>query len=193
MKKILIATRNKDKFKIVSKLLSTNEFKEYSFYSLNDIENIVDKKESGDVINRSKEKAKNAYESIKNNDFEYIVGVDDGIKIKDEMIENVKDYIKPIINDELLKVDEIVYIVRAYTFYNKSGNNYSILTKIPFKYKKVPTDFKIEENTYPLSHVLCPVDSTKSVVELTEEESNKYYYNYSKDKYIEVKDFFNDK
>ena len=130
MKKILIATRNKDKFKIVSKLLSTNEFKEYSFYNLNEIENIVDKKESGDVINRSKEKAKNAYESIKNNDFEYIVGVD---------------------------------------------------------------DFKIEENTYPLSHVLCPVDSTKSVVELTEEESNKYYYNYSKDKYIEVKDFFNDK
>ena len=29
MKKILIATRNKDKFKIVSKLLSTDLFKDY--------------------------------------------------------------------------------------------------------------------------------------------------------------------
>ena len=194
MKKILIATRNRDKFKIVSKLLSTEEFKDYNFYSLNDIDDtIVDKKVTGDIINRSFEKAKNTFESIKNNDYEYIVGVDDGIKIKGEILENVKDYIKPIINDELLKKDEIVYIVRAYTFYNKTGKYHSILTKIPFKYKKVLEGFKIEENSYPLSHVFCAIEYDKPVIALNEEESNEYYYNYSKDKYIEVKDFFNDK
>lgn len=41
MKKILIATRNNDKFKIVSKLLSTNNFKNCLFYSLNDIDDCI--------------------------------------------------------------------------------------------------------------------------------------------------------
>ena len=36
MNKILIATRNKDKFKIVFKLLSISIFKNYDFYNLND-------------------------------------------------------------------------------------------------------------------------------------------------------------
>ena len=45
MKKILIATRNKDKYKIVSKLLSTKTFKNYRFISLNEItEDIIEKK-----------------------------------------------------------------------------------------------------------------------------------------------------
>ena len=65
MKKILIATRNKDKFKIISKLLSIESFKDYKFISLNDIEeDIIDKKEVGDVINRSYEKALNVYENM---------------------------------------------------------------------------------------------------------------------------------
>lgn len=193
MNKILIATRNKDKFKIVSKLL-TSIFKNYNFYNLNDLdEEIIDKKESGDVINRSYEKAKNAYDSIKKNDFKYIVGVDDGIKIRGEIIENVKELIKPIINDEYLNNDEIVYIVRAYTFYNNSGNYYKILTEIPFKYKKVTYNLEIEKNSYPLSHVLRTLDSDKAVIEQDVDESNNYYLKYSEKKFKDVKEYFDDK
>lgn len=190
MKKILIATRNKDKFKIISKLLSTNNFKDATFYSLNDIkENIVDKKETGDVINRSLEKALNAYNNIKE-DYDYFIGVDDGIKLKGKMIENVKDYITPILEDKYLTTNEKVYIVRAYTFIDKKGNHKSIVTEIPFEYKKLQEKFDILENSYPLSHVLSPVGSTKVVSGLNEEESNAYYIKYSKSKFDEIEKFF---
>lgn len=72
---IIIATRNKDKFKIISNLLQINNFKDSKFYSLNDLkENIIDKKEKGTIIERSKEKALNIYENIKEN-YDYIIGI----------------------------------------------------------------------------------------------------------------------
>ena len=194
MNKILIATRNKDKFKIVCELLSTSIFTKYDFYNLNDLnDKIIDKEENGNLINRSYEKAKNVFDNIKQNDFEYIIGVDDGIKIKDSIIENVKAYIKPIINGELLVNDEIVYIARAYTFFNRFGKYYSFLTEIPFKYKQISSQFEIEKNSYPLSHVLTPLNSEKVVSELDFKESNKYYLNYSKNDFIKAKEYFDDK
>lgn len=104
MKKILIATRNKDKYKIVSKLLSAKTFKNFKFISLNEIkEDIIDKKEVGYIKNRSYEKAMNVYKSLKNNIYDYIVGIDDGIEIRGNIIENVKEYIKAILDNKYLK------------------------------------------------------------------------------------------
>ncbi len=190
MKKILIATRNKDKFRIVKKLLSTNNFKNFEFYSLDDIkEEIIDKKETGDIKNRSLQKAKNAYDVLKES-FDYIVGVDDGIKIKGNIIEDVKKYIKLIIEDDFLEENEIVQIVRAYTFINKEGIFKSIVTEIPFEYIKSQTKINISENSYPLSYVLSPINALKTVVELSEEESNLYYLKYSQKEFDKVENFF---
>lgn len=193
MKKILIATRNNDKFKIVSKLLATKNFKDSNFYSLNDIEeNIIDIKETGDIINRSLQKALNVRDCIKNY-YDYIIGVDDGIKMKGKIVENVKDYIKLIIDDKYLQQDEKVFIVRAYTFVDKNGIYKSIVTEIPFKYKKLKEKFEILENSYPLSHVLSPIDSLKTVIQLNDDESNEYYLKFSQAKFEEVERFFDDK
>lgn len=193
MKKILIATRNNDKFKIVSKLLSTNNFKNCLFYSLNDIDEIVeDKKEVGDVLNRSFQKAMNVYSNIKNK-YDYIIGIDDGIKMKGKIIENVKEYIKPILYNEFLIQDEKVFIVRAYTFVDKKGLHKSIITEIPFKYVALNEKFDVCANSYPLSHVLAPIDSSKTVFQLSDEESNMYYLKYSQPKFDEVEKFFCDK
>lgn len=193
MNKILIATRNDDKFKIISELLKTTIFEGKDFYYLKNInEQIEDKKEKGDIINRSYEKAKNVFENIKSNDFQFIVGVDDGIKIKDKIIENVKDYINSIINGELLEENETVYIVRAYTFIEKNGKEKSIITEIPFQYKKQTKEILIRRDSYPLSNVLSPLNSSKVVSEQSFEESNDYYAIYSK-QLEEVKEFFNDK
>lgn len=194
MKKILLATRNKDKYKIVTKLLTTKNFKDYKFYSLNNIEEtIIDKEEKGDVLNRSLEKALNVYNSLKNNNYDFIVGIDDGIKMKGKIIENVKDYIKDIIDNKFLISDEEVFIVRAYTFINNKGNCKSIITEIPFRYIKLKDNFEIEPNSYPLSHVLRPLDSLKPVIELNEDESNDYYLKYSINAFDEVEGFFYDK
>ena len=190
MKKILIATRNKDKYKIVSKLLSAKTFKNFKFISLNEIkEDIIDKKEVGDIKNRSYEKAMNVYKSLKNNIYDYIVGIDDGIEIRGNIIENVKEYIKAILDNKYLKENEKVYIVRAYTFINKKGKFKIIVTKIPFKYKKLEKQIKIEENSYPLSHVLTPIDSNQKIIDLDEYDTNKYYLNYSEDKFNEVEKY----
>jgi Ham1 family protein len=191
MKKILIATRNKDKYKIVSKLLSAKTFKNFKFISLNEIkEDIIDKKEVGDIENRSYEKAINVYKSLKNNIYDYIIGIDDGIEIRGNIIENVKEYIKAILDNKYLKENEKVYIVRAYTFINKKGKFKIIFTKIPFKYKKLEKQIKIEENSYPLSHVLTPIDSNQRIIDLDEYDTNKYYLNYSEDKFNEVEKYF---
>lgn len=193
MKNILIATRNKDKFKLLSKLLSTELLKDSKFFSLNDIEDeIEDKKEVGDIKNRSYEKAMNAYLSIKNNIYKYIIGIDDGIEMKGQMIENVKEYIKDILDDKYLKEDEIVYIKKAYTFIDKNGVFKTIVTKIPFKYKKLTNHFEIEENSYPLNHVLTPIDSNLRLVDIDEETTNNYLLTYSKEGFDEVEKFFND-
>lgn len=193
MENILIATRNKDKFKLLSKLLSTELLKDSKFFSLNDIEDeIEDKKEVGDIKNRSYEKAMNAYLSIKNNIYKYIIGIDDGIEMKGQMIENVKEYIKDILDDKYLKEDEIVSIKKAYTFIDKNGVFKTIVTKIPFKYKKLTNHFEIEENSYPLNHVLTPIDSNLRLVDIDEETTNNYLLTYSKEGFDEVEKFFND-
>lgn len=193
MKNILIATRNKDKFKLLSKLLSTELLRDSKFFSLNDIEDeIEDKKEVGDIKNRSYEKAMNAYLSIKNNIYQYIIGIDDGIEMKGQMIENVKEYIKDILDDKYLKEDEIVYIKKAYTFIDKNGVFKTIVTKIPFKYKKLTNHFEIEENSYPLNHVLTPIDSNLRLVDIDEETTNNYLLTYSKEGFDEVEKFLND-
>ena len=193
MENILIATRNKDKFKLLSKLLSTELLRDSKFFSLNDIEDeIEDKKEVGDIKNRSYEKAMNAYLSIKNNIYQYIIGIDDGIEMKGQMIENVKEYIKDILDDKYLKEDEIVYIKKAYTFIDKNGVFKTIVTKIPFKYKKLTDHFEIEENSYPLNHVLTPIDSNLRLVDIDEETTNNYLLTYSKEGFDEVEKFFND-
>lgn len=191
MKKILIATRNNDKFRIISELLSSNNFKDSIFYSLNNIEEeITDEKETGDVIHRSLQKALNAYNNIKA-EYDYIIGVDDGIKIKEKMIENVKDYIKSIVDDKFLAQNEKVFIVRAYTFINKQGTYKSIVTEIPFEYMKLQEKIDISENSYPLSYVLSPIGFSKVVTQLSDEESNLYYLKYSQSEFDKVEKFFN--
>lgn len=193
MKKILIATRNKDKFRIISKLLKS-VFTDYKFNNLDDVEKeIIDRKETGDIINRSYIKAKNVYDCLDEQKYDYIVGIDDGIKIRGKIFENVKDYIKDIIYDKLLDENEIVYIVRAYTFFNKNGKSYSFITEIPFKYKKIDYDLKIEKDSYPLSHVLASLDKNIPVIKLNENESNDYYLLYSFEKFEKIEESLNDK
>lgn len=192
MKQILIATRNKDKFKIVSKLLKTNLFPEAEFYNISDInKEIIDEVEVGDINNRSKNKAVNVFNQLDENNYDFIIGVDDGIKMKGNLIPNVKDYIKDILDDKYLSSGEIVYIVRSYTFINKENKIKTIITEIPFEYSKLDHEYSLEKNSYPLSHILKPLNLDVPVYKLTDDESNEYYSSYSKDSYNEIKEFFN--
>lgn len=188
MEKILIATKNKDKYEIVKRILTAVNPTNYKFYSLYDIKNFKDDdKEVGDIEKRAYDKANNIFSSIDKNDFKYIIGIDDGIKMKGSLKENVKDYIEDIINDRYLVEGEEVEIVRAYSFLDENGKSTTITTEIPFKYHKIDSSFKIEENSYPLSHVLKPVNIDKTVAQMSNDESNNYYMKYSEE---EIKKIF---
>lgn len=192
MQKILIATRNKDKYKIVSKLLKTNLFPEAEFYNISDInKEIIDEVEVGDINNRSKNKAVNVFNQLDENNYDFIIGIDDGIKMKGNLIPNVKNYIKDILADKYLSAGEIVYIVRSYTFINKENKIKTITTEIPFEYSKLDHEYSLQKNSYPLSHVLKPLNLDVPVYKLTDDESNNYYSLYSKESYNEIKKFFN--
>ena len=190
MEKILIATRNKDKFRIASKLLS-EIFKNYEFESLKDLEiEIRDKEEAGDIINRAEEKALNVYEQLTVNNYSYIVGIDDNIKMKGKIILDIREYINDIMFNDYLKTDEIVHILRAYSFINRKGEKKSILTEIPFSYQPLKYEFNMEENSYPLSHVLAPLNDNIAVINMHENDSNSYYLEHSINEFNEVKEFF---
>ena len=86
MPKILIATTNNSKFEVVKELLISCGFENYNFKLLKDLDLIIeDKKENGNILERAKDKAVNVYNTINNskynNDFEYIIGIDEGIEI----------------------------------------------------------------------------------------------------------------
>lgn len=65
---------------------------------------------------------------------------------------------------------------------DKKGEYKSTITEIPFKYKKYNGELKIEANTYPLSHVLTPVDSDTPVAKLSNEDDINYCFNYTEPK-----------
>ena len=116
MQKILIATKNKDKFEIVTKILNKINNVSYEYYSLYDIKNLE----------------------------------------KSDKEENIE--------------------VRAY---NKANQIYSSIKDNDFKYQKYNENLKIEENSYPLSNVLRPIDSDKTVAQIDKNENNQYYLKYS--------------
>ena len=187
MKKILIATKNKDKFEIVTRILNKINNASYEYYSLYDIKNIEKSdKEEGNIEERAYNKANQIYSNIKENDFEYIIGIDDGIKMKGILRENVKDYIEDIINDQYLSEGEQIEIVRAYCFMNKKGEYKTVTTEIPFKYQRYNGSLKIEKNCYPLSNVLRTLTSDRTVAQMDKDENNKYYLHYSEKKIKEV-------
>ena len=187
MEKILIATKNKDKFEIVKRILNKIDEEKYEYYNLYDIKNLnKDEKEIGNIEERAYYKANQIYSSIEKNDFKYIIGIDDGIKMKGTLIENINDYIEDIINDRYLIEGEQVEIVRAYCFMKQNGEYNIVKTEIPFKYQKLKQKIELKENSYPLSNVLMPLEFNKTVSEMKNEESNQYYLKYSEEIIKEV-------
>lgn len=179
--KILIATRNKEKYGVVSKLIAGVLPYKIEFFSINDLNiEITDQKEAGTIEERATQKAFNVYNNLTTNIFDYVVGVDDGILMKNELHENIKDYLDVIINHDYLKSGEIVCIVRAFAFINRLGEVNTITTRIPFEYKKVSIPVNIVESTYPLSRVLTPLGNpSTTVTDMNEDEISQYYLRYS--------------
>ena len=188
MNKILIASTNKDKISIVKNIVNSVSSEKFEILSLRDVAvTSKDDKECGTIFERAEKKAKECLNGLEDkNEFRFVIGIDDGIIIKGTLYENVKDFIKPIVEEDFLSENEIVYIARAYHFIRNDGKEYSILTKIPFEFHKPKEKVKIEPFSYPLSFVLCQVNSDLPISKNTPEQNNEYYLNYSLKQLVEV-------
>ena len=180
MKKLLIATTNSDKFKLTSALIKLSGFDGFEFFCLKDIDYSGDDVvESGEISERAKQKAQVCFKNV-GGKFDFVVGIDDGIIIKNQIHENVKDYVPKIIKGECLADGEQVFIARAYHFVSSEGKEYHEVTKIPFIYKPADHEIEIKPHSYPLSQVFYALDYDVPVSAMNKLDEDAYTLKYSK-------------
>ena len=183
MKRVLIATTNKDKFSVVSKIFEKTIFPkdEYKISSLTSSMTLPEEKEIGNNMERARQKALNAFNYLKDYNFDYIVGLDDAMVIRGKKEPNIKEYINKILYENYINDGEEYSFTRAYCIIDKDGIIYETDLDIPEIYHSLKKDYEIENHTYPLSQVSYPIRYNKPVCELTDEESTNYYLKYVKD------------
>ena len=192
MKKVLIATTNTDKFNAVSKVFKNTIFpeKKYIIEGLMNISiEIKEEKEKGDNVERARTKAITAKDSLKDTEYQYdyIVGLDDAIRIKGKLEPNIKEYLNKILFENYLLDGEEYAFNRAYCIIDKDNKIYETDADIPYIYHPLKDNFELKEHTYPLSKVAYPKDKNYPICELTEEEETDYYLKYVKEKLLALK------
>lgn len=176
--KILIATKNNSKFEIISRMLYSILGNNILIKNLNNYDYFVDKDEIGTNIERAKAKAKNAEEQIKE-DFDYIIGIDDGIIIDDKEYVTVKDHLYDIVVGDKIKIGSTIYITRVYFLISNDKKEVLCNNKIPYIVrKKLDT---VEMGGYPLNSVISTIDNDTVLTERSNEELNDYFLKYSID------------
>ena len=183
MKKVLIATTNNDKYSAVSRVFKHTIFPEdnYIIEQLTKEMNVPDEKEFGNNIERAREKAINAFNHLKKYNYDYIVGLDDALFIKNELEPNVKEYINKILFENYLNEGEEYAFNRAYCIIDKNEKIYETSINIPYIYNSLKEDIKLEEHSYPLSKVSYPIGHNKPICDLDENEEINYYLKYVKE------------
>lgn len=184
--KILIATKNISKFKIVTNMIKEILPNKCEYYSLLDVKELIEIDEIGTPIQRAFNKAQNAYEQLKNlNYYDLIIGIDDGIIIDDELSVNVKEHLYDIMVSDKVEIGEIIYITRAYSIIDKNGKSKNVFNKIPYRLNRKVKN--IANHGYQLNSVLSMLDDNCKVLdEFSDKELNEYYLLHSKDDLMEL-------
>ena len=174
--KCLVATTNKDKFSIVSRLLLRLSLTDFEFFNLKMINEASKTLEVGSVEDRAKAKALEFKRFL--SDFDVVIGIDDGILLpKAKAIDTeLKKITQQILNGNLLKTGDIIKICRAFYFVT-NAKEYAAVTAIPFVYHETK-NVEFKPNAYPLSQTLTPLNSQVRVSDLSSEAEMDYYMPY---------------
>lgn len=174
--KVLIATQNKSKFDIISKMIKSILSGEIEFKNLNEYPNFEDIEEIGNNIERAKAKAYNAKKQI-NDEFDVILGIDDGIILKNVEYTAVKEHLYDIIVGDAIKIGEMIYITRAYYLIAKDNKESYCFNKIPYVVRQKLND--LNQGGYPLNDVISTINDDIVLSDMTEEELNDYFLSYN--------------
>ena len=185
MKKVLIATTNVDKFKAVSKVFDNTIFPkgEFIIESLSDIKlNIKDEKEIGTNLERARTKAINAFNAVdeSNYNYDFVVGLDDAIRVKGVLEADIKKHIEKILYGNYINDGEEYAFNRAYVIIDKNMKMYETTIDIPYEYHKINEKIQLKDHTYQLAIVAYPLGSDKPICDLNEKDEIDYYLKYVK-------------
>lgn len=184
--KLLIATHNLDKYRIVKGLLlKCNKYLE--FCSLKDMNLNLGLEEMGTITDRAKQKAIFFWEYLKDKnilgDIDCVIGVDDGIGLSeaDEGNPNSKKLTDAILSRRFVSVGDKVWIKRAYAVIGKNGQAKACMSSIPFVFLGNKTNAKRQKNKYSLSEAFGIVgdNSNLTISKMDFNESLGYYFKYS--------------
>ena len=168
MQRVLIATTNRDKFKVVTRIFKNTIFpeSEYEISCLTSDMILPEEKETGTNVERARQKALNAYNAV---------------IIKGRVEPNIREYISKILYENYLEDGEEYAFLRAYCIIDKDKNIYETNLSIPEIYHPLKKDYKLEDHTYPLSQVSYPIGHDKPICDFSDKEATEYYLKYVKD------------
>jgi len=180
MKNFLIATKNRDKYQIVSALMAKAIPEDISFHILKDVD--IEITEEGSILERSEQKARIYWEYLDKTErdkYTAVIGVDDGFSLSLEGAgdPNSKDLTDKILSGSFVKEGEIIWIKRGFAVYNNEGLE-SCLTSIPFVFLGNPQSISRQEGVYPLSGVLGSVDKNVPIKDIDFDDAIQYYLKY---------------
>lgn len=175
--KILIATTNEDKCRIVRAMVE-HLIPDAHLVSLKEATVDGDVVEVGTMAERALQKARYFQERLdwlgRESEFEGVLGIDDGLSIDaGEALPNSKE-----LTDEILQekwpVGTPVDVVRAFALILRGEKPRVETTKVPFVFRGNPNKLKREPGQYPLSRVLAPAGMDVPVIELDGEQENSF-------------------
>lgn len=176
--KILIATNNPAKYKLVVALLNETSLRKYVFVSPTDLGISLKVQETGSLRNRALSKAIVASKLVKNmpdaDEVAYFVGIDDGIRF-DKHKKTYSD--SKMATDRILKggninIGDNITIVRAFGFADQKGNVSTCISRVPMVYLGDQKKVKREEGAYPLEYVLAYKGQQKPIKQLEQDDKN---------------------
>jgi hypothetical protein len=180
--KILIATTNEDKFRIVRAMVE-DVIPDAYLISLKEAKLDGDVVEVGTMAERAVQKAKYFEERAewygRGNEFDAIMAIDDGLSIQSqEARPNSKELTDRILLGEW-PVGSPVGVVRAFALIKRGELPRVELTTVPFTFVGNPSNLKREGGKYPLSRVLAPFGMERPVIELSTQEENAFNLSHS--------------
>lgn len=180
--KLLVATRNKDKFDIVNRMIHSID-STIELVPLFEVEIQGDVAEEGTMEERATQKAEfffNALQNSNNNDFDGVLGIDDGFQIEDqEPSPNSKELTDDLLEGKYPEGTNVI-VVRAYALATEQGTR-SGLSRVPFTFIGNKNRVTRTEGSYPLTKVLAPRGSTTPISEWTNEDSTKFTLGHSRE------------
>lgn len=175
--KVLVATRNKDKFEIVKRMVEAI-VPDAHLVSVADVNVSGDVVEVGTISERAVQKAQYFLERLEwsdcADDFDAVLAVDDGLRIANgEATPNSKELTDRILQEEW-PPGQSIEVVRSFALIKRGERPRVEITSVPFVFLGNPLSIEREKGKYPLSSVLAPQGKDVPVIELSQHEEDEF-------------------